>query len=388
MKNPVYASDIKQALDKICRSETFAKSPRNIRLLNFIVEQSINEVFIKEQVIGIELFKNKYDSSQNDGKVRVYMFNLRKKLIEYYLKEGKNDTLVFEIAKGQYNINFIPRNELPKSKRFKSKIAYSSIALFTAIITLSVSYWLFTGNKNNYCWNSFFNSNAQTTCIISDHKIFSSRLNDGSIGFVRNTNINDERQLNALLLKNQHLDYRLADFTFITKMAPLAIKELSSWFISHDKDFSVLLESEFSYEDIRHQNLVFIGQSKTMDKTRSLFLRNSKVFSINIDTITYTNSNESIKYTNSIIKGKRLDYTIVSFAPLDKNTNALFFSSNNDIGVITTVKNFTNKEWLDEFYATLPNRDVYFNALFMVSGVGRTELDFKLVQIEVLEKTD
>ena len=59
-----------------------------------------------------------------------------------------------------------------------------------------------------------------------------------------------------------------------------------------------------------------------------------------------------------------------------------------DIGVITTVKNFTNKEWLDEFYATLPNRDVYFNALFMVSGVGRTELDFKLVQIEVLEKTD
>lgn len=88
---------IEYYLQKISRSESFASSPRNIRILQFLVAQAIAQKQVKEQVIGVELFKNRYKPDSNDGKVRVYMYNLRRKLSEYYKTDGINDELIFEI---------------------------------------------------------------------------------------------------------------------------------------------------------------------------------------------------------------------------------------------------------------------------------------------------
>ena len=61
---------------------------------------------LKEHIIGMELFEQNYNEDKNDGIVRVYMYNLRKKLKTYYTGAGINDEIVFALEKGSYNLKF------------------------------------------------------------------------------------------------------------------------------------------------------------------------------------------------------------------------------------------------------------------------------------------
>jgi len=67
---------------------------------------------------------------------------------------------------------------------------------------------------------------------------------------------------------------------------------------------------------------------------------------------------------------------------LDNNKKALFIASNHDIGVVSLCKKLTNKQQLKEFYTHLPDSITYFNALFKVSGMDRTDVSCELIQIE------
>ena len=76
---------------------------------------------------------------------------------------------------------------------------------------------------------------------------------------------------------------------------------------------------------------------------------------------------------------------MVSYNPLSNGKNALYFVSNNDIGVMATVRNFTDEKWLKEFAKQFPDESKHFNALFEVSGLQRTDVSCKLVELEVLK---
>ena len=47
--------------------------------------------------IAYEVFGKK-QSQDKEVNIRIYVFNLRKKLKEYYEKEGRNDEIIFSIS--------------------------------------------------------------------------------------------------------------------------------------------------------------------------------------------------------------------------------------------------------------------------------------------------
>jgi len=383
MTQKVLKEDIFKYLNKIYQSSTFVKSPRSARLLKFVAEQSILGNFLKEQIIGLELFNKNYNPQTNDAKVRVYMHNLRKRLKEYYENEGCNDKVIIDIKKGQYNATFYNKNNKPCKAKKISTITISSL-IFSLVI-----FGLIFIQKNSsplFIWNEFFNNNSETICLISDHKILFGKLPDGSMGFIRNPSINREKELVEYLQKHKDLNFQVPDFTFITKMAPIAVHDLTNWFLSHNKDFNVIIEADFSFETIKDKNLILIGQSKSMGKTSSLLLRNSKVFFINNDVISYKSGIDTKYFHSSIINNKRVDYALVSFGHLENKKPSLIITSNNDIGVIACVKNFTDPKWLKDFHSIIPKDIREFNALFRVSGLGRTDLGFELEEIEYITK--
>ena len=186
--------------------------------------------------------------------------------------------------------------------------------------------------------------------MIADHIICEKEQEDGSWLPVHIKGINSQYELSQYLSENNITDLRAADYTMMTKMAPYAMHELDAWFHEHDNKLEVRLESEFRLEETRYCNLIYVGQFKTMNASGALFLNNSKVFSKSADGIVYDDGNIRLKYATHVQNGKKTAYAMVSFMPLEKGSEALFLTSNHDIGTLATVRSFTNQDWLDRFF--------------------------------------
>lgn len=377
--NELKIQEIKKALHKVCKSETFASSGRNIRLLKFLVQKTLNGEFVKEQIVGFELFKKDYNPDEKNSKVRVYMFNLRQKLNEYYTKEGSTDNIKFELKKGQYALEFIEQKNINNQKKHWWKIGIPAVFIFASVV-LYIGY----NQKTQNLWASFFKSPNETICFISDHFIVSKRINDKLI-FSHILQVNDESDLNDYQTQTSDTMYKAQPFSYISKMGPISVHALTRHFMKNNADFTVELESDFKYDDLKNKNLIFIGQFSSLHQSETLFLDNSKVFINNTGSFLYCTKNDTINYYNKVRTDKSLDYAMVSYRKMDNGNSVLFFSSNHDIGVLATVKNFTDKIWLNNFYSNFPEDAESFNALFEVTGFKRTDLDCKLEQIEFVE---
>jgi TolB-like protein len=92
-------------LERVLASPGFARNERLSRFLRFVVERHLEgrDQELKESLIAIEVFGRSpgYDSKQ-DPIVRTEASRLRARLSEYYLGEGKGDSLAIELPKGGY----------------------------------------------------------------------------------------------------------------------------------------------------------------------------------------------------------------------------------------------------------------------------------------------
>jgi hypothetical protein len=113
------ASHSRELLERIAASDPFQKSKRLRDLLLFLGERSLQEpnCTLHEQEIGVEVFGRPpdYDTS-HDTLVRVHVSQLRKKLHDYFLAEGRKEPLVIEIPKGSYVTVFRPRTEIVETE--------------------------------------------------------------------------------------------------------------------------------------------------------------------------------------------------------------------------------------------------------------------------------
>jgi hypothetical protein len=113
------ASHSRELLERIAASDQFQKSKRLRDLLLFLGERSLHDPYctLREQEIGVEVFGRPpdYDTS-HDTLVRVHVSQLRKKLQDYFLAEGRKEPLVIEIPKGSYVPVFRPRTEVAENE--------------------------------------------------------------------------------------------------------------------------------------------------------------------------------------------------------------------------------------------------------------------------------
>ena len=91
------------------------------KLLEYLVKSAIEGVVPKEVTIAYEVYGLDIDeSSTHESNIRVYIYNLRKKLDSYYVREGKEDKIRFIIPKGRYKVEFVEKkeNEAVKTQRW------------------------------------------------------------------------------------------------------------------------------------------------------------------------------------------------------------------------------------------------------------------------------
>lgn len=96
-----------EIVSKIKDSDTFKNAPTSRGLLQYLYEATKKGVHLKEAVIELEFFKDDQTGAKNNPRVRVNIYNLRKKLAAYYETEGRSDAWQLKIEKGQYKVGFV-----------------------------------------------------------------------------------------------------------------------------------------------------------------------------------------------------------------------------------------------------------------------------------------
>ncbi|WP_203072133.1 TPR end-of-group domain-containing protein [Falsiroseomonas ponticola] len=116
MPDPVSREEVLAQLGRIEASRDFQDSARLIALLRFLVEETLlgNGAQLKEVVIGNALYEREpaYDP-RIDSTVRVEMRRLRRKLVDYFAGDGRDDPVAITVPTGQYAVVFTPRAAPP-----------------------------------------------------------------------------------------------------------------------------------------------------------------------------------------------------------------------------------------------------------------------------------
>lgn len=95
----------REELRRVVQSRHFAGSPKKIRFLEFVAEQSFqgNSDKLNEYLIGAEVYDRGPDfDQQKDPIVRVQAHEIRRLLKKYYEDEGKNSLIRLELPSGHY----------------------------------------------------------------------------------------------------------------------------------------------------------------------------------------------------------------------------------------------------------------------------------------------
>ncbi|MFC2128117.1 hypothetical protein ACFLRU_07070 [Bacteroidota bacterium] len=376
---------IQEALIKIVNTDAFIQSEVYVFILRFLVDSYLTKENVKETVIEAALSENLKTGQSFEGNVRVYMFNLRKKLNTYYNTIGAEDKLIFEIKKGQYNLS-IKKNHISNTQTL-SKLKKKKVFLFLAAIVFVIvllGILIFPNKKEKYCWNGFFEKDANTICFVGDH--FATRgIIGGQSGSVYFDGVNSQEEFNifANLGKIDTTNFKTREYSFVSKMGPICTAKLATWFSEHNSIMDVRMESDFIADNITDHNIIYIGPYKTFTHLNSIFLGNSKQFTLRNKELFDTKKDTVLSFKKKEIWK---EYVMVSFHELtDGGRKILFFAGDQDIGVMATVANFTDAEWLEKFYLKLPKPSAYYNALFVVKGIGRTNIESELIQVEVLD---
>ncbi len=365
---------------KVKQSDTFKNAPTSMALLQYLFDATSNGEQLKESIIDIEFFRSNNTSDKTTPRVRVNVYNLRKKINQYYNLEGKDDVWRLAIDKGQYKIRFYKQ----ASKNYFKKLSLQNALLYSALaVALSIIIMTNIPKKKPRIWKSFLSKNAQTNLYIGDHFGVTGKTITQNNGWTRDFSINSSAEFYEFMDNNPRLRDSLkpSSYSYSTRMAALATQKFQSFFQSFDEKFSVRFSTQTSTSEIKEGNAIYAGPSKNNNQFLYFFNASNPYFEISGTQLKLINHSMQKDTIFSLNSGDAThEYAVVSKYPVDNNEHLVFFSQH-DIGVSATVEYFTNLDSIQKFQKTFLSKNKYFTSIFEVRGQDRTNTSLKLVKV-------
>lgn len=375
-------SQKQEIVTKIRKSNTLKNAPTSSALLQYLHDATLKDTVLKEGVIDIEFFGSKEIEDKNNPRVRVNVYNLRKKLVAYYEEEGKNELWQLAIKKGQYKVSFIKSEVYSKPNL---KINWSQVIPYIGLL-IAVGFIIsFTRTPEApKIWKNFLNSKDQSNLFIGDHFGISGNTITNGMGWTRDFNINTTNEFYKLLDEQPELREQIkpSQYSYSTRMSAITTQKLQGLYQYYEKAFDIRFSTQTSIPEIKESNAIYVGPTKNKNQFLTFFNEGNPYCEIENDTLNIRNHptiKDSIFSLNS--KTTTEEYAIVSKYPSIGNKEHFVFFSQHDIGVSATVEYFTNLDSIKQFEKSHLKGSDYFTAIFKVKGFNRTDTDLKLVEV-------
>lgn len=394
--------DIDKYLAKILDSTEFKNSAKYQKLLEYLVKSTLSGQVPKEVTIAYDVYNIESDNAAfGESNIRVYVYSLRKKLDLYYASEGKDDKVRFVISKGAYKVEFIEKRD-DFTKLPKSKILIFSIitVLFLGNITLLFLYFGSRGRNtvhSEYIWKDFIQSDLPLLVVVGDYYLVKDNSHQNRVRYIRDSRINTDPDFTTFMNEfpqYQNLFYK-SKHTVLGKFAPFCISELSELLSLNGKSFDLILASDFQWHNIQNYNIIYVGSFKSLGLMKELLKNSNFEFKVVPNELKYHQIvPDSLYYYYSfdsdVDNAYESDYSIVTRVPGTDGTNILFFLSTRDIGLIATVKYFTDPLTLNEFehnYFSSSKNSPYFESCFKILGLQRNTRSIDLLHVNLNSST-
>lgn len=381
---------------KIINSKSFGHSNTYANLLLYLVASTLEDDIPKETTIASEILgKPNFDPSQSTL-VRVYIYNLRKKLAKYYSKEGKDDKIVLQIPKGSYEVRLVEK-KIVTSKKSDSWSKGTALILFLIlIISLIYNIFLYPGKhrtnpiNENGLWKDLFTDQKPLMVILGDLFIYQEgNPKTGKQKIIRDPFINSLEDYDKFLLERSETNmvYDPLSYSLLIYNSALWIKDLSEIFSHNQHDFTIRNMVRFNPKELPDNNFIVIGMMKTFGLFKDYLVGPSLYYNNQDQSIVYgKNGSETVYRPYGDPNGHHTDYGFITKVPGPNNNNIYLFGGIWDTAASQSLKYFTSPKLLKELesallkkYGSLPT---YYQILLEVKGVDRMELSSEILILE------
>jgi hypothetical protein len=305
---PISPEEIRRALDRILNSKHFSQAPKKRKFVQLICDYHLagRAKEINEHLIGLEVYErsDRYSPAE-DPVVRVAAHDVRKRLEQYYLHEGRNDEVRLEIPVGSYEPVFklasdIPaeiethptgahalaaiqdRSPLPaqlenESRRRRLTWTIGALAA-VAIIVLAINVWRknqtpgLTAEQDVYdpVWGRFFKSQDPTMQVLSNPPVYV-LVNKADPDVLRKNSIDLSKDASKELFEllkqtgQGEPEYLAPPKLYLSPVSHTGIGEaigahlITSLFRSRNLGINLKQSRNLTGEDLKDRNLIMLG---------------------------------------------------------------------------------------------------------------------------------
>jgi len=267
-----------QQIDNIIKSHSLRGSESLCKLLQYLAKQALEhpDAPLKEYQIATEVYGRPADfDPQSDSTIRVQAGRLRMKLAEYYASEGASDPIVVKIPKGSYHLTFEPRlpdpqtqppaapaTEAPRSivvevvpRAWRVAVAVLLLALIVSSIVLGIMLW---NRKSAAPISAVVSASPAAGPLASFWRPFTADVEEPWVIYSNAAFVG--RPETGMRYYNAHQDSKSVIYDHYTGVGEvLAIHALDDAFGTLGRRLLVKRGSLFTLDDVKSNNLIFVG---------------------------------------------------------------------------------------------------------------------------------
>ncbi|HYP27320.1 MAG TPA: hypothetical protein VE262_11430 [Blastocatellia bacterium] len=332
-----------EQLEKILGSRLLQGSGNLRSLLRYVTLKVIEDqdIQLKEYIIATDVFGRGSDfDARTDSVVRVQAKRLREKLKEYYETEGKEDRVLIELPKGQYNVAFsfieregeervaaepeppvaplgaqTPQEQegaaqtppapspslLDGEKLWKMASGAALLVLLGSIIVLSLSYNNFRTQSSETgptdlnvspgaVWDPFMRSGLPTLLVLSNPPVY--RFSNGSDPEVllkksmemtsEQTELMAQSLKDKFVMRQSHAPRLILSSGDYTGMGEaIGVYCVTDLFRSSGKKIALKQSRTVSAEDLKSNNMILLGSVWANEWSGKLPIKEDFTYSLN-----------------------------------------------------------------------------------------------------------
>ncbi len=381
------------ALDAIVHSATFSKSATSRVLLDYLTKATLKGADIKEFSIANEVFRK-----ENDSGIRAYILTLRRKLDEYYEKEGRAASIIFSIPKGQYSVFFTEASTSGKPVIYSvvQKILQRPSRLVAAFLVVMVPVVALcfllirpsTKIENTLVWQSVMQSSQPRLIVVGDHFFFGSKeIISGGHGIIRDFNINSRMDYDKIRSENERITTSTypINWSYITRQGLYMIYTLMPH-VKHTENCRVILASELTLDMLKQFDIFYFGKYQTTGIIGKLITDRYYQLEKLTGNLSCFLSDTTIHTHVSINDYDKADSPMLLSFETPYHRKMMMIVGMDDPG-ITAVLDYcldVNRINALESKLQISKSSPYFMALFQVNGLERTDYSIEYVAGERL----